>query len=82
MKSMKKKSKKSIAIVSLFNWQGIYVNGELKAEGTTISLSDLGRTLGLDMHFHYPGGLPKTKCQKYFDEHSSLPKKLTDTFNK
>jgi hypothetical protein len=72
--------KKSIAIVHLINWQGLYINGKLVTEGERIGITDLAEALKLDMHYHYPDGLPLSKAKKYYNDHKCMPEKLTDTF--
>ena len=62
---MKKTPKNSIAVVTLYDWQGLYVNGELKLEGASTINTDIIKVLGWEVHYHYPGGLPKTKCPFY-----------------
>ena len=79
---MKKTPKNSIAVVTLYDWQGLYVNGELKLERASTINTDIIKVLGWEVHYHYPGGLPKTKCQKYYDKYRCLPKKLVDAFEK
>lgn len=72
--------KQHIAIVHMAQWQGLYVNGKLKVEGKNISASDLAHALKLNIHHHYPDGLPVSKATKYYQKCLRLPMKLSDTF--
>lgn len=74
--------KKSIAIVVMDNWQGLYVDEKLVAEGEKLYISDLNAALKLDIHYHYPDGLPLTEVARYYNKYKHLPEKLTDTFEK
>jgi len=71
---------KHIAIVHLSNWQGLYVDGKLKAEGYEIDVQDLNHALKLNIHNHYPDDLPLSKSHMYYKDKRHMPKKLTSTF--
>lgn len=64
------------------NWQGLYVDEKLVAEGEKLRIDDLATALKLDVHYHYPDGLPLTKAARYYYKYKHLPEKLADTFEK
>lgn len=66
-------SKKSVSIVKGSNWEGIYINGQLVADGWQIQLADLEKVLkNLNVQYnvvnHDDNWLKKT----------TFPKKLKD----
>lgn len=75
-------NKKSIAIVIMSEWQGLYIDEKLVTEGVFLKISDLANALKLDIHYHYPDGLPLTKAARYYYKYYHLPEKLSDTFEK
>ena len=74
--------KKSIAMVVMSNWQGLYVDEKLVTEGEKLGIYDLDAALKLDINYHYPDGLPLTKAARYYNKYKHLPEKLADTFEK
>jgi hypothetical protein len=74
--------KKSIVVVYMRDWQGLYVDEKLVAEGERLGIYDLVAALKLDISYHYPDSLPLTKAVRFYNKYKHLPDKLEDTFEK